>query len=890
MLIILSCGCLFGQAPPDIESLKHSSTPKVVFNADSSIVNNDFKNSTTKTTDSIEMATVSSDFNVKYSKDSLKSPIVYHAVDSMVLDYPAKKVYLYGNAEVTYDDVNIKARFIEFNYGANEAYAIGGIKDSLNSLDKIQFSQGSEEYLADELRFNFKTQKGKSKGLITKYDEGYLHGMEIKVVNDSTLFGRNARYTTCEYEHPHFYIEVGKAKIIQDRVIVGKPANLVIEDVRTPLVLPFGIFPVFKQRTSGLILPRWGESRELGFFLQDGGYYWAINDKMDLTVTGTVYTLGSWNLNTTYNYRKNYKFSGSANVGISQTRTGEKRDPNYVKPGLDFFVNWNMTLDPKRLYNSNFTVSVYAGTRTFHQNTTADQQTFLSNTYRSSISYSKWWPGKPFRLSVSANHSQTTDTRRINFKVPEINFSVARINPFQKKVQNATKKWYENIGFSYTFDTRNELNTFDSLLGRPETYRTMQNGFLHQIPVTTNFKLFKSIVVSPSFNYREYWYLNQINKSFRVDTIINGIDTTYNASIVKDTISKFTTGRDFNLSVSASWRLYGTLQFKKGKLQAVRHVITPSLSLSYKPDFTKEHWGFYKYVQSDLEGDRQQYSIFENGIYGGPPTGKGGTFSFGFGNNLQIKVYSKKDSVTHSKKITLIDNLSLRMSYNFALDSFKLSRLSMSGGTNVIGNLLNLQFSTTLDPYYTDPVTNRRRNEFNIRNKEGFFRMTDFSVSLNGTVSSRNFNNKSSGKNFIENTTSPFGSNRGLLKNNISDIGSTYGEIDFAIPWTLGYSYSLGITKTYRNGNDTALINQNLSMNANFNVTPKWKVGVSSGYDFKNKQINNTSISVYRDLHCWQMAFNWIPIGSRQSFSIELNVKSQMLRQLRLSKRKSWFD
>lgn len=833
---------------------------------------------------------MSSDYNIKMAKDPIKSPINYKCIDSMILDYPNKKVFLYGNAEVDFEETIIKANFIEFDYGKNEAFAIGGFKDSSEVfIDKIQFFQAEEQYLADELRFNFKSQKGKSKGLITRQQDGWIHGIIVKSVNDSTLYAKNARYTTCELENPHFYIEVGKAKIIKDKVIVGKPANLVIEGVRTPLVLPFGIFPTFKNRTSGIILPRWGEVKDLGFFLQDGGYYWAINDKMDLTMTGTIYTLGSWGVNGTYNYKKNYKYSGSANVALSRTKSGERRDPFKVKDGIDFFVNWNMNVDAKKMNNSSFGVSVYAGTRTFHTNNTTDQETFLANTYRSSIAYSKWWPGKPFRLSVAANHSQSTDTRRINFKLPEINFSVARINPFQKKVQNSTRKWYENIGFSYTLDARNEINTFDNLLGKKETYRNMQNGISHNIPISTNFKLFKSIVISPSFNYREYWYLNTIRKSFIDSLDVEGVRT-YQPTIITDTVQRFKTARDFNLSLSSSWRLYGTLQFKKGKLQAIRHVITPSISLNYKPDFTKEHWGFYKKVQIDTTGKTQLYSIFEQGIYGGPPTGKGGSINFSFGNNLQIKVYSKKDSVTHSKKITLLDNLSFNMGYNFALDSFKLSRMSIRGSTNVIGNLLNLSFGTSLDPYYTVPATNRRISQFNLKNGEGFFRMTNFNIALNGMFSSKNITDKKAGKNFIDNASGPFGSGRGLLRNNISDLSSNVGEIDFGIPWSIGYNYSFDLNKSYANGKDTSLITQTLGINLNFNVTSKWKVGVNTGYDFRNKDFNSTSLNVYRDLHCWQMAFNWIPLGTRQSFSIEINVKSQMLRQLRLAKRRSWVD
>jgi len=834
--------------------------------------------------DSLQTYTTIVPEGIRFAPDSLEGSITYSSTDSMVMDIKSKILYLYNDTKISYEKINVTAPLSEYNWGKSEAFATGN-PDSAGTLGgKILFRESEKDYLADELRYNFKTRKGKSKGLITQEQEGWLHGEQIKSFGDNILYGKNARYTTCEYDHPHFYFEVGKAKIIKDKLIVGKPANLVIEDVRTPLVLPFGIFPISKTRTSGIVFPRYGQSQTLGFFLTDGGYYWNINDKMDLLATADIYTRGSWGFKGSYNFRKLYKVNGNINVGLTKIKTENlvTADPSFTPAPLDFFINAGISLDPKRLYNSNFSTSIYAGTRSYQQVNLSDQQTFLSNTYRSSMAYSKWWPGKPFRLSMSGSHSQQTDTRRIDITLPVLNFSVSRVNPFERKVQTGGRKWYEDIGISYAFEAQNRLSTYDSLLRNAETWKNMDNGMVHRASVGTTVRFFKYINFSPNFNYTDRWYFKYTDKSFSGDTlVVNPGDTVVSYNVNSAAVNGFKMARDFDLSASVSTRWYGTYQFRKGKIKAIRHVISPSLSFNYRPDFGDERWGYYKTVQSDTLGNTQRYSIFQNNIYGGPSDGEVGGIGFSLSNSFEMKVASKKDTISGTRKIKLLENFSLSTFYNFAADSLRLSPLSFNGYTKII-EPLRFSFSGSLDPYYTDPNTAIRQNKFNVKEIGRLFRLTRFQLSLSGSYTAKN--------GFKNSKETDMAQSDRRLQYQDPIFGGTVGLVDYNNPWSVRYDYNFSLSRTYRSGKDTILISQAITMGIDFNLTPKWKISVISGFDINNKEITRTDISIYRDLHCWQLAMRWIPIGFQRSISIDINVKAQMLRELRLSKTKNWYD
>lgn len=822
--------------------------------------------------------------DIEISQDTMDAPVEYYAKDSIVYDMVQKLILLYGDASIVYEDITVRGGLVTFNWETQEVESDWGVDSVGNKKYKPEFAQGENIFQADNLRFNFKSKKGKSIGAVTKQSEGFLHSSEIKNISENVYFGRSVRYTSCEYDHPHFYIEIGKAKIINDKVIVGKPANLVIEGVRTPLLIPFGVFPMLKERNTGLLMPQYGETEQLGFYLKGLGYYWAINDYAGMTVTGDIYSLGSWGVNNSFDFIKRYKYSGNINLSFTSLQQSERRSSTFTKPSLEFFVNSSFRIDPKNLHNGNFSASVYAGTSTYHQYNVSNAETFLNNTYRSSIAYQKWWPGKPFRMSVSANHSQNTQTKDITFQLPQLNFSVSRIHPFQRKVATGGKKWYENIGFSYSMDMQNQISTKDSLLFTKETLKNMRNGIKHSIPISGNFNLGNFVNLSMGMDYVERWYFSYLDRIYHETP-----DTFYVEDVTKN---GFKSVRDFGLNASFGTKLYGMFQFKKGKLKAIRHVVTPRITFSYRPDFGKEKWGYYSNVQINPTGETTQYSRFQRGIYGNASRGASGSIGFNLENNIEIKVRSKKDTITGEKKIPILDNFTLSGSYNFIADSFQMSDIRFRAN-NRISQYFSLNVNGTLDPYIYDKDNNRRTPKLGIGNGGKWLRLKNLTINVSGSWQSKSRD----GRNTIGDQFDP---RYGLPDEDLMSVdgyyiqdqvfGTPLGYVDFNVPISVTYNYALTLNRFYSNGRDTSSVTQSLSAGLNFSLTPKWKVSVNSGYDFVNKTLSRTDVSVYRDLHCWQLAFNWVPLGFQKSFSIELNVKAQMLQDLKLAKRKMWVD
>ncbi|MDB5226424.1 MAG: hypothetical protein JWN78_617 [Bacteroidota bacterium] len=823
---------------------------------------------------------------IKISEDQLDDNVTYKAEDSIIYDIPLKTVFLYGNARIKYQDMDMQAGFIKFNWDSSEVYARAVI-DSTGEMKRVQFKDESGEYVSEEARFNFKSKKGKSMGLITKEMEGYLHGDQVKAVNDSTLYIKNARYTTCDLDEPHFYIELGKAKVIKDHIMVGKPANLVIEGVRTPLFLPFAMLPSLKSKGTGLLMPQYGESTELGFFLTGLGYYWHINDKMTLTSTADVYTLGSWGLHENFAYRVLYKLTGNLSFNINQQRNGtsefERFNPKRQKAPLNFGIAWQTNIDPKRMYNSSFNINLnIISNKTFQYLNSRDPQSVLATSFSSNISYSKFWPGKPYRLAVNTSLVENTQSKQISLGLPQFSFNVTRINPFQRKVNVTTRKWYENIGFSYDMYVSNQINATDSTFFTKKTLKEMRNSITHNLPISGNFTLFKFLNFNVGFNYRDNWYFSYVNKTYH-DTFIQynentrRIDTLLNQA-VPETKYGFKSYREFNLNMSFGTNLYGMFQFKKGKLKAIRHTFRPSLNFNFSPDFTKGFWKYNRTVQLDSTGTIGTYSIFQNnGIT--PPT-KQGSIGLSFGNTLEIKVYSKKDSVNHSKKITLLDNLSFGMNYNIPTKRF--SQLSINASTHITDKL-NMSLNVNMDPYSVDSL-GRQTSQFYWREKHRFFRLTSMNVSLSGSLHSKKGIQEQ--QQFNQSMQDQQGTNNQFFQKNVYEKD----YYNFSVPWTITYQYSLNLTKFKYNKKDTTAISQTLALALDINITKKWKVNITSGFDVTHKTITRTDISVIRDLHCWQMEFKWTPMGFQQGFYMSIYVTSQQFSWLKLQKQKAFFD
>lgn len=823
---------------------------------------------------------------IKIAENEIEENVHYTAQDSIIYDIPNKTILLYGRATIKYQEMNMAAGFIRYNWDSSEVYAAARYDDSLQAIKRVEFKDGSGEYLANEAKFNFKTKKGKSSGLVTKELDGFLHGLHVKVIDTNTMYIKGARYTTCDLDEPHFYVEIGKAKVIRDKIMVGKPADVVIEGVRTPLFLPFAMLPSIKSKGTGLLMPTYGQSNELGFFLNNIGYFWMINDKLALTTTADVYTLGSWGLHMNLAYKKLYKLSGNLNFNINQQRGGsqyERFNPNRKKAPLNFGILWQMNMDPKKMFNSSFNINLnIVSNKTYQYLNSRDPQSVLATNFSSNITYSKYWPGKPYRISLNTGLVQNTQTKQIALTLPQFNFNVTRINPFQRKINVTTRKWYENIGFSYDMNVSNQLNATDSTFFTKKTLKDMRSSIRHSLPISGNFSLFKYLNFNVGFNYREDWYFSYLTKTYydfleRKNDETGAIDTFRNQSV--DEIKYgFKSYRDFNFNMSFNTQLYGMFQFKNSKLKAIRHTFRPSLNFNFSPDFTTPFWKYNRTVQTDSIGTVQTYSIFQNN--GITPITKQGNIGLNFSNTLEIKVHSKKDTVTHTKKITLLDNLSFGMSYNMLTKRF--SPLSISASTH-ISNYLNLSFNASMDPYSLDSL-GRQTNQFYWKEKRRFFRLTYLSLSMSGSVRSK--------KGMAETEQL---NQQMLNEQNINNQYYQQGVYDrsyynFSIPWSINYQYSLNVSRYKYNKKDTTSITQTLALGLDVNITKKWKINISSGFDLTNKSITRTDISIVRDLHCWQMEFKWTPVGFQKGFYMTIYVTSQQFNWLKLQKQKGFFD
>lgn len=817
---------------------------------------------------SFQSVTDTSEVVLKQSKDSLSEPVVYSADDSIRYDITNQKVMLFGNAKITYGNIVLTAHYIEFNWANNTVSAFPAVDSTGKLTDKPTYTDGDDEYDAASILYNFKTKKGKIDDVITEQNEGFVHGEVVKKDSSNTLYIKGAKYTTCNLEHPDYYIASNKIQVVPKKVVVSGPANLVIEDVPTPLVVPFGIFPLMDKRTSGIIFPEYGERGDLGFYLSHGGYYFALNQYSDLALTGDIYSRGSYQINVASQYKVLYHFNGAINFTYADTRL-LNAETNVYGHNKDFKFRWQYNQDSKAHPNTNFSSNVYFGTSKYNSAYAFDASSVLSNTYASSISYQIRFPHSPFNLSLSGNHDQNTQTHIVNINAPAFTFSMNRINPFQKKIQDGKRKWYENIGLSYSMTGKNSLSLPDSLLTQTNLYSHMQNGIHHTAQINSSFSVLKYINITPSASYDEFWYMQSIRKTWALP-----FDTSTTYKLITDTVQGFTRAYNFQTGVNASTKLFGVLNFKKGKLKAIRHVITPSVGYQFHPDFSDPRYGYYFPVQYDTSGNTKLYSIYEKGIFGGPSAGKYGGISFSLGNNLEAKVFSKKDTVNHETKLSLLDNFSISTFYNLAVDSVQWSPISMHGSTRLF-NKMQINFSGIFSPYATDS-TGKTINTSLWKSQNKLLRLTDANFSLGTSLHSKPTRERSS-----PNTDKS-------ITDDILQHQNDY--VDFNVPWDFTINYVLNLRKTLLSETDTITYTQSVNVGGNVNLTPNWKISFQTGYDFIHKNFTYSTIEIYRDMHCWEMHVRWIPFGERQSYSVDINVKSSVLQDLKISKKKDWYN
>ncbi|BEI58969.1 MULTISPECIES: putative LPS assembly protein LptD [Butyricimonas] len=795
------------------------------------------------------------------SKPLFDDLVKYDADDSVRFSIQEKKVYLYGNGFVKYLTTELRADYIELDMDKKLAMATG-VPDSVGKLKGTpKFKDGGQEFESTELHYNFDTKKGYVTEIITQEGEGYIQGKTTKKMSDSVYCVKHGMYTTCdEHDHPHFGLNMSKAKMIKDKKIFVGFTNLELEGIPLPIFIPFGFFPITKKATSGIIMPTYGEERMRGFNLRGGGYYIYINDYIDMNITGDIYTNGSWGLQYATQYRKRYKFNGNLNFTISKNYVSEKGLPDYQESS-DWSVRWTHTQDGKANPYSSFSASVdmSSANNNYYNANTVDG--IANQRKQSSISWSKKWPESPFSLSGSFNHSQNSRDTSIAITLPNLSLRMTQIYPFRKKGKSGEMKWYDNIGVSYSAELRNSIQTKEDKLFKSSFERDWSNGFKHNIPISLQFKIAKDVTFTPSLNYNGYLNLKTIEKIWIPDTSANG------GQFITRDVPGLNYSHDYSASGSIGYTptIYGMFMFKPGcKVVAIRHMIRPSISASYTPAI--KPLGNYK--KSYFDGEKEvEYDIHEGLTYRPNTTGgkQSGSISFSLDNNVEMKVRNDKDTTGDEefKKVKLLESFRLSTSYNPFADSMNFSNISISARTKILNNKVDLNFSGTIDPYAID-TNNVRYNKYH--GKLG--RLTNATISTNFSFSADNGQNKEK-------------------KNDL--VGGFYDDyVDFDVPWNISISYNLTYSKPSPYKSPT--ISQIINFSGDLSLTPKWKLTFQSGYDIKNKEVTSTSFSVTRDLHCWEMTFNCMPFGQHQSYNFEIHVRSSLLRDLKLTKRDSWYD
>ena len=820
----------------------------------------------------------------KKNSEDFKSKITYTSKDSLTYSGDRQKAYLYGDAKVTYEDIELTAAYMEYDFVNSVVYA-AGVKDSVGAdVGLPDFKKGSETFKSQKLTYNFKTGKALIYSIIAEQEGGFLHAEKTKRDKDGSINIRNGIYTTCDAPHPHFGIVVTKGKVLPNDKIVSGPAYLEFEDVPLPLFLPFAFFPnSHKSSVSGIIMPTYGEEATRGFYLRDGGYYFAISEYYDLLLTGDIFSKGDWGLRARSNYRKNYKYSGSFDISRYVNMhgvLGVDSGPNRFFKTYDFKINWQHSRDSKANPSESFSASVNYTSLTYDQNFdyygTQGYNNLMTSTKRSSISYRKNWTNA--NLTLNLDHNQNSQSKTVTFNLPTVSFSLNRFNPFRRKNPTGDLRWYENITLTYTSEMRNTFSGKESDIFTEKSLKTAQNGFKHSIPFSTNVKFLKYFNFSPSLNYSGMLYTTYINK--RIDSV-----TYANKKVlVIDTLHQLRYAHGFAPSASVSFNptIYGMFQFgPKSKITKIRHVITPTIGFSFVPEIKSLIPNYSSFYYDTVPGHKKiTYSIFERNIYGTPQaSSRSGSFSFGLGNNLEMKVKSAKDTVTGEKKIVLIQSLNFNTSYNIYAEKNKLSYISWGGNTPIIEGL-NINYNGTINPYVMNSKGTGDSTIYYWKKHKSIGRLVNAGLSFGYTFHSAAGQQK---------TADGKGGKDGTPGNTSKDEQLQKSKEDFAyfkIPWSFTFAYNLNYSKPYL----TKTIIQGLTFSGNLDLTEKWSINYNSGYDFKNKDFSYTSFSITRKLHCFVMSINFSPFGAFKYYEFRISALSTFLRDLKYEQRKDYRD
>ncbi|MDB2672834.1 putative LPS assembly protein LptD [Flavobacteriaceae bacterium] len=837
------------------------------------------------------ISVVASD-SIPSKKPLLLDLIKYTAQDSVKINQKTNKIRLYNKAVLTYQDMELRAGIIVMDYTKNEVYA-GRIKDSVGELvQKPQFTQGRDEINPDSIRFNFDTKKALIWNSKTAQSGMNVFSSYTKKENDSLYYIQNAKITTsADAENPDYYIRIRKGKLIPGGKIIASFSNLYIADVPTPIFVPFAYFPAGDKKESGFIFPTFGESNQRGYYLQNMGYYLPVSDYLDIDLTGDYYTNGSYGFRWNTQYKANYKFGGNFSFRYEKLVNGERGFDDYSKSTV-YNIRWSHRQDSKASPNSNFSASVNLGSSEYFQQSINQLNTanFLNNNLSSSVSYSKTFPKYPrVNISLTTSLSQNKNTQSANLTLPTFQGNMERIYPFSKRGE--TKKGIlQNINFQVTTLAESRIQTTEEKLFTKAMYEDARSGVTHTIPINTNFKLAKHFSISAGGTLREVWTPNTIRYNNYSEE--NGV--------VKDTLSGFAAFRTYNYSLSMGTTIYGTFNFKEGKnLQSIRHTVRPSISYSTQPSFDQ----YYDTYIIDAEGNTAEYTRFENALYGRPSRGYSNSLGITINNSLEAKVKSKDSLDLEPKKIKLLNNLNISTSYNIAATEFHLAPIRITTGLNFFKDKLTTNIGATFDPYGLDAEFKRVKT-FHIKNGGGLLRLTSANINMGYSLDNNTFK-REEGEVEEEETEEEddfndlerlsgggrdddlFGAandfSNGLSRKPKKNKSISSGLYSTDINWDLKFAYSL----TYNNSRGQKdFSNNSLMVSGNIDITPKWKVGASSGYDFKNKGITYTQFRFDRDLDSWNLNFSWVPLGTRTSWYFFIGIKSGLLNDLKYEKRR----
>ncbi len=859
----------------------------------------------------------------KSRKNGIDAPVEYSAEDSLTYEAASGLAHLYGDSKVKYQNMDLQSDKIYMSLDSSLVHATGSKDTTTNELVGTPvFKMGSDEYQSDTMAFNFKTKKGLISGVYTQQQEGFLTSELSKRGANGEMFLQHGRYTTCDDPHPDFYLAMSRAKVRPGKDVVFGPTYLVVADVPLPLAIPYGFFPFTKSYSSGLIMPTYGDETERGFYLRDGGYYFAINDKMDLKLLGEIYTKGSWGLSAASNYRKRYKYSGSFYASYQNTINGEKNMPDYSKT-TSFKIQWSHRQDAKANPYSQLSASVNFATTSFEKDNLGSMynpQALTQSTRTSSVSWSTTFSSIGMTLTSSTNLNQNMRDSTIALTLPDLNISIARFYPFKRKKRVGAERWYEKISMQYTGHLTNSITTKEDKLLHSSLTRDWKNGMQHVIPISGSFTLFGYLNVNPSFNFTDRTYFNKTHKSW--DAV--------NQREVSDTISGFYNVYNWNLSLSTSTKLYGmyipSRKLFGDKIQAIRHVVTPSVSFSYAPDFSASRYGYYEtYQKTDADGKVSlvEYSPYSMGAYGVPGKGKTGSISMDLSQNLEMKVKSDDDS-TGYKKISLIDEFRMSMSYNMAADIRPWSdlstslRLKLSKSYTLNLNAVFASYVYEADSVGATPRVSEHTTYWGLGKLgrfQGISQNLSYTLSnekiaklfkrLRGEKVEKDKNKSNTGQNdddeWDPNVETNVDEDMEKAKRGAKRKGGSKAETDedgymaFQFPWSLSFGYGITMREdqtlskfNYNTMRYPYKFTQNLNVSGNVRISDGWNISFSSGYDFDNKKISMTTASLSRDLHCFNMSCSVVlaPYTS-YNFSFRCNA-STLTDALKYDKRSSY--